>query len=103
MQRTRTSPGNRFTNVRRDRRSASGSLSYLETHPEADTSHVAAEGIDESTVPQEAYVPTAAGGQAAVPSASQGYMTGPGTAAAAGGAPGQPGQGNKTVFDAGAQ
>ena len=62
---------------------------------------LAAEGIDESTVPSQAYVPTAEGGQAAVPSAAQGYTTGPGTATAA--APPQPGQGNKTVFDAGAQ
>ena len=93
---------------------------------------VAAEGIDETGLPAQAYVPTQEGAHAPVPSATQGYTTGPvagvgagagagvGTAAApVTGATGVPvvpvvpaqagtgatvvGQGNKTVFDAGAQ
>lgn len=79
------------------------------------TDSTAAEGIDETGLPAQAYVPTQEGQHAPIPSATQGYSTGPGTAAAAPVAPvvpGQmgagtgasvPGQGNKTVFDAGAQ
>ncbi|GFZ50533.1 LAS seventeen-binding protein 4 [Saitozyma sp. JCM 24511] len=48
----------------------------------------AAEGLDETGLPSEAYVPTASGEHAPIPSQSQGY-------------PAQPGSGNKTVFDAG--
>ncbi|WWD18752.1 hypothetical protein CI109_103206 [Kwoniella shandongensis] len=57
----------------------------------------AAEGLDESGLPAEAYVPTATGDHAPVPSPTTGYTAGtaPTTAAA-------PGAGNKTVFDAAA-
>lgn len=62
---------------------------------------IAAEGIDESGLPAQAYVPNQTGQQLPVPSAQQGYTTGPVGGAAA--QPQVPGQGNKTVFDAGAQ
>jgi hypothetical protein len=54
----------------------------------ADIDIAAAEGLDETGLPSEAYVPTASGEHAPIPSQSQGY-------------PAQPGSGNKTVFDAG--
>jgi hypothetical protein len=65
----------------------------------ADT--LAAEGIDESGLPAQAYVPNQTGQQLPVPSAQQGYSTGPVSGVAA--QPQVPGQSNKTVFDAGAQ
>lgn len=71
----------------------------------SEADQLAAEGIDESGVPAQAYVPNAEGQHQAIPSATQGYSTGPGSAAAAPMPPpaGVPGQSNKTVFDAGAQ
>lgn len=55
----------------------------------------AAEGLDETGLPSEGYVPTASGEHAPVPPSGQGYTLGTG-------APVQPapGAGNKTVFDA---
>ena len=50
---------------------------------------IAAEGLDESGLPSEAYVPTAEGEHAPVP--TEGYSS-DGLA---------PGSGNQTVFDAG--
>jgi hypothetical protein len=61
----------------------------------------AAEGIDESGLPAQAYVPNQTGQQLPVPSAQQGYSTGPVGGVAT--QPQVPGQSNKTVFDAGAQ
>lgn len=58
----------------------------------------AAEGIDESGVPEGGYVPTATGEHAPIPSPSTGYATTPGSGSATGTAPG-----SKTVFDAGAE
>jgi hypothetical protein len=52
----------------------------------------AAEGLDETGLPAEGYVPTASGQQAPIPPLNQGYSVGTG-------APGV-GAGNKTVFDA---
>lgn len=49
-----------------------------------------AEGIDESTVPAQAYVPTPEGGH--VPVGSDGFV----------GAAGAPGSGGQTLFDAAA-
>jgi hypothetical protein len=50
---------------------------------------VAAEGLDESGLPAEGYVPTASGEHAPVPVTEQGYVGS------------QPGARNQTVFDAG--
>ncbi|EAL17297.1 hypothetical protein CNBN1240 [Cryptococcus deneoformans B-3501A] len=58
----------------------------------------AAEGIDESGVPEGGYVPTATGEHAPIPSPTTGYATTPGSGSATGTAPG-----SKTVFDAGAE
>ncbi|ODN74005.1 hypothetical protein L202_07490 [Cryptococcus amylolentus CBS 6039] len=59
----------------------------------------AAEGIDETGLPEGGYVPTATGEHAPVPSPTTGYTTGPGTAADAASTTSSA-TGNKTVFDA---
>ncbi|WVF68756.1 hypothetical protein IAT40_003528 [Kwoniella sp. CBS 6097] len=66
----------------------------------------AAEGLDETGLPAEAYVPGTTGEALPVPSSSTGYPVGGAapTASAGTGAPGapgaEPGSGNRTVFDA---
>jgi len=56
----------------------------------------AAEGLDETGLPAEGYVPTASGSHAPVPAANQGYTVGTGAAA-------PPQAGNQTVFNSAAQ
>jgi hypothetical protein len=75
--------------------------------------NLAAEGIDESGLPAQSYVPNSAGqppASTAGAGVGQGYSTTPGGVPLGGaglggqqGVSGVPGQGNKTVFDAGAQ
>jgi len=55
----------------------------------------AAEGLDETGLPSQGYVPTASGEHAPVPPSGQGYTLGTGAPVHP-----APGAGNKTVFDA---